>query len=169
MEIDFTYEKEQLLQFVKSKENDHKQEEGDIEGIVEQDEDEQEEDEQQEDEQQEGEAEGEQEEQVEPEGGAPVVFTSLTALFKHCNEHAHGLLARMDFSVNGATYRASNLFGDQMSYATFELNYYEQLKGKIRGVYQSIVKKCVAPKAASCKHENPQGVGKSYGRHKKAR
>ena len=82
MEIDFTYEKEQLLQFVKSKENDHKQEEGDIEGIVEQDEDEQEEDEQQEDEQQEGEAEGEQEEQVEPEGGAPVVFTSLTALFK---------------------------------------------------------------------------------------
>lgn len=38
--------------------------------------------------------------------------------------HANGLLAKMDFSVNGAIQRASNLFGDETSYATFEPNFY---------------------------------------------
>ena len=38
--------------------------------------------------------------------------------------HANGLLAKVDFSVNGAIQRASNLFGDETSYATFEPNFY---------------------------------------------
>ena len=66
---------------------------------------------------------------------------------------ANGIIARLDELQLQKTIRLIDL----------------PLAGKIRGVYQSIVKKCVAPKAASCKHENPQGVGKSYGRHKKAR
>ena len=39
-------------------------------------------------------------------------------------QHANGLLTRMDFSVNGAICRASNLFGNQAPCTTFEQNFF---------------------------------------------
>ena len=63
--------------------------------------------------------------------------------------HSNGLLAKMDFSVNGTIQRASNVFGDETSYATFEPNFYpgwahirRSMQPELTSTVNSIIHEC---------------------------
>ena len=72
-------------------------------------------------------------------------------------QHANGLLTRMDFSVNGAICRASNLFGNQALCTTFEQNFFA---GWAR------TKKTMQPELTSSVIHTYWKVGESKGQRK---
>ena len=53
-------------------------------------------------------------------GGVVMPHDVLSSAMKHANQ----LLSRMDFSVEGAVDRASSMFNTEVTYATFESNFY---------------------------------------------